>query len=414
VLQRKLAVGASNDPLEQQADRVADQVVGGPAHRPSGGHEADVEATAPATVAEVLASPGAPLDAGVQAEMTQRFGHDFGQVRVHANDAAARSAQDVNALAYTVGQDIVFGARMFQPATTQGRRLIAHELTHVVQQTGSSAGVGSAAQPVVQRVIPDPTHRRHLTAAEVHEVQLVFGSALKTENVVISEGGLMTLGGYARTVPDRIYFPSDSFTIPLLIHELTHVWQYQRGEGWGQLPGMIWEAIVANYNYGGVDGLKEAWAKGTAFSEFTTEQQGDILQNYYERLKAHEDVTAYQPFVDDVRAGREGVHRYTPIEPLESGTLDVWKANREYRDKQEAELIRELRMPMSPNDPRAVARANRLLAFFGQTYWTEYYRERLVAQRSDDVLVQLLYSQLSPATQKRIFTVLGLDKGVRP
>jgi HrpA-like RNA helicase len=69
---------------------------------------------------------------------------------------------------------------------------------------------------------------------------------------------------------------------------------------------------------------------------------------------------------------------------------------------------------MSPNDPRAVARANRLLAFFGQTYWTEYYRERLVAQRSDDVLVQLLYSQLSPATQKRIFTVLGLDKGVRP
>ena len=103
-----------------------------------------------------------------------------------------------------------------------------------------------------------------------------------------------------------------------------------------------------------------------------------------------------------------------PIEPLPRATLDVWKANREYRDKQEAELIRELRQPMSPDDPRAVARANRLLAWFGNTYWTDYYRERIVAQRSDDVLVQLLYSQLSPVTRKRIFARLGVDKSVAP
>jgi hypothetical protein len=69
---------------------------------------------------------------------------------------------------------------------------------------------------------------------------------------------------------------------------------------------------------------------------------------------------------------------------------------------------------MSPNDPRAVTRANRLLEWLGHTYWRDYYRDRIVAQRSDDILVQLLYSQLSPATRRRIFASLGVDKSVAP
>jgi hypothetical protein len=69
--------------------------------------------------------------------MGQRFGHDFSRVRVHTDAAAERSARDVNANAYTVGHNIVFGARQFAPGTHEGRRLIAHELTHVVQQSGS-------------------------------------------------------------------------------------------------------------------------------------------------------------------------------------------------------------------------------------------------------------------------------------
>jgi len=92
----------------------------------------------------------------------------------------------------------------------------------------------------------------------------------------------------------------------------------------------------------------------------------------------------------------------------------VQTLNRDYRDKQEADLIRELRRPMTPNDPRAVTRANRLLEWFGHTYWRDYYRERIAAQRADDVLVQLLYSQLSPATRKRLFAILGVDKSVAP
>jgi len=224
LLQRKVAVGANHDPLEREADRMADHLVGAASHN-GAGDDVEERFAAPASVEQVLATPGTPLDAGLCTEMGQRFGHDFARVRVHAGDAAARSAQDVNALGYTVGHHVVFGAQMYQPATTEGRRLIAHELAHVVQQSGSDASAGAPVQPVVQRVIPDNTNRRHLTASEVQEIQLVFGSALKPENVTISEGGVMTLGGYARTVPNHIYFPSGSIRMPLMIHELTHVWQ---------------------------------------------------------------------------------------------------------------------------------------------------------------------------------------------
>jgi hypothetical protein len=71
--------------------------------------------------------------------MEPRFGHDFGRVRVHTNTKAADSARAVNADAYTVGRDVVFGAGRFTPGTSEGRRLLAHELTHVVQQDSAIA-----------------------------------------------------------------------------------------------------------------------------------------------------------------------------------------------------------------------------------------------------------------------------------
>jgi hypothetical protein len=66
--------------------------------------------------------------------MEPRFGHDFSQVRVHKDAKVSESARAVNALAYTVGRDVVFGAGLYEPGTHEGRRLITHELTHVVQQ----------------------------------------------------------------------------------------------------------------------------------------------------------------------------------------------------------------------------------------------------------------------------------------
>jgi len=155
-LQAKIIIGASNDPLEQEADRVAEQVMRRAetaserdaseisrfplVQRKVGGNAAG-PATAPAMVQDVLASPGEPLDAGTRAFFEPRFGHDFRNVRVHSDAKAQQSAHEVGAIAYTVGNDIVFGAGRYEPTTHEGQRLFAHELTHVIQQqAGSMSG----------------------------------------------------------------------------------------------------------------------------------------------------------------------------------------------------------------------------------------------------------------------------------
>ena len=145
-LQTKLTIGASKDPLEQEADRVADQVLAGPANPTVRGAPPRIQRftgqatgqtdTAPASVDHVLADLGKPLGTALRQDMEQRFGHDFSRVRVHSGANAEQSVQDVNANAYAAGNHIVFGAGRFAPETYEGRRLIAHELTHVVQQTG--------------------------------------------------------------------------------------------------------------------------------------------------------------------------------------------------------------------------------------------------------------------------------------
>ncbi len=94
-------------------------------------------AAIPPSVHEVLRSPGRPLDPATRAFMESRFGHDFSQVRVHTDARAVESARAVNALAYTVGREVVFGAGRFRPWTSEGSELLAHELTHVLQQGGS-------------------------------------------------------------------------------------------------------------------------------------------------------------------------------------------------------------------------------------------------------------------------------------
>jgi hypothetical protein len=94
---------------------------------------------APPIVHEVLRSPGQPLDAQTRAFMEPRFHHDFSHVRLHTDARAAESARAVGALAYTVDRDVVFGADLYRPATATGRSLLAHELTHVIQQKDQSS-----------------------------------------------------------------------------------------------------------------------------------------------------------------------------------------------------------------------------------------------------------------------------------
>ena len=102
------------------------------------GFESGAPAGAPPIVHEVLRSPGRPLDAATRAFFEPRFGVDFGATRVHTDSRAAASARAVDALAYTVGNDVVFDTGQYAPHLDSGKRLLAHELTHVVQQSGQA------------------------------------------------------------------------------------------------------------------------------------------------------------------------------------------------------------------------------------------------------------------------------------
>jgi hypothetical protein len=95
---------------------------------------------APPVVDEVLATPGRPLGDSVRRSLEPGFGYDFSQVRIHDDSKAAKSARSVNALAFTVGNHIVFGDGQYTPGTGTGDRLLAHELTHTIQQTGGAPG----------------------------------------------------------------------------------------------------------------------------------------------------------------------------------------------------------------------------------------------------------------------------------
>ncbi|MFC7737915.1 DUF4157 domain-containing protein [Roseomonas sp. GCM10028921] len=169
VMQAKLVVGEVDDPLEKEADRVADRVMRMPDPAPPTGasglrvsracaaceeEELRRAAVAPAAlsgheapplVGQVLARPGRPLDAATRAFFEPRLGLDLGHVRLHDDPAAAQSARQVGARAYTVGGDIAF-ADGVDTRSEGGRRLLAHELAHVAQQTGGS--VRREAAPV--------------------------------------------------------------------------------------------------------------------------------------------------------------------------------------------------------------------------------------------------------------------------
>lgn len=127
--------------------------------------------TAPPIVNEVLRSPGQPLDPQTRAFFEPRFGHDFSEVRVHNDAKAEESAGAVNALAYTVGRDVVLGARHDAQRTDEGKKLLAHELTHVVQQQAAGA---AAPNDSLQVSAPD-------TSSE-HEAEEIGHSVMSAAN----------------------------------------------------------------------------------------------------------------------------------------------------------------------------------------------------------------------------------------
>ena len=175
---KPLAMGAADDPCEREAEQVADLVTGSApsvspslarsllpplpelsqsASRPLQARLRPMVASAPAhavpgSVQRVLDSPGQALEGGARTLMQNRLGHDFSQVKVHTDARAAQSALDMQADAYTLGPHIAFAPGRYQPSSRAGLHLLAHELTHVVQQNPAAGGAHvPAAQGLLQR-----------------------------------------------------------------------------------------------------------------------------------------------------------------------------------------------------------------------------------------------------------------------
>ena len=301
----------------------------------------------PSIVHDVLSSSGQPLDAGTQAFMEPRFEHDFSNVRVHTDARAAESAQAVNALAYTVGRHVVFGTGQYAPETSSGGQLLAHELVHTIQQSSAHAatlaakadgiamsssqqsereadvvaqqittGQGAAGisvqqpAPALQRqeVHGSPTVNvrspvveefltqesdiqagatgRPLLPAEIALVRPIFGNAIdysKVRLIPTSIAQFTTIGNNIRITND--FTISNPYYAETLIHELTHVWQYQHG-GTSYISVSLAAQIAASLKTPSRNFAYEYQiTPDKSFFSFLPEQQGLIVQNYFAMLR---------------------------------------------------------------------------------------------------------------------------------
>ena len=210
LIQAKLSVSQPDDPYEEEADQVANQVMrmpepqlqracacGGACPRCQTDRSGEKrihtkrvwssdlrQPEVPATVYDVLRSPGDPLDATTRGLMEQRLGHDFSHVRVHTDTNAAESARAVSARAYTVGGDIVFDRGYYAPATSAGKRLLAHELTHVLQQLGGDEISSFGLNPGKR----DPSFGGQQTARIADEAVKQIPSQPATASVAVLQG----------------------------------------------------------------------------------------------------------------------------------------------------------------------------------------------------------------------------------
>jgi hypothetical protein len=214
--QAKLTIGQPNDKYEQEADRVADRVMAMPDPRFQRQSENEEEeetvqrqpmeeeeeeelqtkskpgetpAVTPSLESRIniLKGGGQPLSRSERSFFEPRFRHDFSQVRVHTGASAGESARDVNAKAFTLGCDVVFGGGQFDSGSKQGKRLLAHELTHVIQQDGGSSLLSTGKNS--GNTIPNPQKLQALNSATTSVVQRQAFARL-SNRVVITNNSL--------------------------------------------------------------------------------------------------------------------------------------------------------------------------------------------------------------------------------
>lgn len=214
-----LPISQPGDALEREADRVADHVMGTSlqtADRPSLHsstptllRSATSDAVAPHTatlVNDTLHSAGQPLESATRSFFEPRLGHDLSNVRVHTDVQSAQSARAMNAIAYTVGSHIAFDAGRYAPTTNTGRRLLAHELAHVIQQSNGTTA------PAIQRQTagaqsggaPQATAGAVQAAGTVPEYLAVICEVIADIRVAVEEGRVWPFEDEVRLAGDQM------------------------------------------------------------------------------------------------------------------------------------------------------------------------------------------------------------------
>lgn len=225
LVQARLHVGQPNDPYEREADAIAERIVGMSSSTPTptptptptaiqrkcsaceredellqrdGDAPAPSESVASAAADRGRMTGGQALGSDVRAMFEPRFARDFSQVRIHSGAAASEGARSLRARAFTVGRDIVFGSGEYQPGTHEGQKLIAHELTHVVQQSGgglTSVGELAPAKPdQIQRKLASPRFKSDPTLDKVDKGTAVLQSGANEHAVLLIQHALYDIG----------------------------------------------------------------------------------------------------------------------------------------------------------------------------------------------------------------------------
>jgi hypothetical protein len=328
ILQPKLEISQAGDAYEQEADRVAEQVMRMSSH-PSGSTASvltakeegidrkcaaceiekeeeklnisrkpsiasGVETTDEITneISNVLSSDGKTLDVSTREFMEPRFGYDFSNVKIHTDEIATQSANSVNASAYTVGNDIVFGEGLYEPNTLDGRKLLAHELTHVVQQSENR----------IQRLpfgISLPSGLRRLdSSVEIPLAKSVYVSSLDYSHIFLSDATGASGRPFTTYVPSPLpgidgatiinvgtgLYSSPGSNRDLLIHELAHSWQSQHHTSHAQF--MV-NSVESQALAAATGGSAYCYVPGKWFGKYGAEQIAEQVENGEAAIVSH-------------------------------------------------------------------------------------------------------------------------------